>query len=152
MTINFIRLGSKTAGRVLVFLAYLLFAAVFILPLSTAQAADSSNMNKSPEEIVQQMKERLRLTEEQVAKIRPIIDESFNKCRDILDNNGQDKKANRSALQEVRWKTDMKLGQILTEQQMSDYQNFFEEKIEKSQQDDMHHGKGGRSGGGMRAF
>lgn len=152
MTINFIRLGSKTAGRVLVLLAYLLFAAVFILPLSTAQAADSSNMNKSPEEIVQQMKERLRLTEEQVAKIRPIIDESFNKCRDILDNNGQDKKSNRSALQEVRWKTDMKLGQILTEQQMSDYQNFFEEKSEKSQQDDMHHGKGGRSGGGMRAF
>jgi Spy/CpxP family protein refolding chaperone len=152
MTINFIRLDSKTAGRVLVLLAYLLFAAVFILPLSTAQAADSSNMNKSPEEIVQQMKERLRLTEEQVAKIRPIIDESFNKCRDILDNNGQDKKSNRSALQEVRWKTDMKLGQILTEQQMSDYQNFFEEKSEKSQQDDMHHGKGGRSGGGMRAF
>ena len=152
MTINFIRLGSKTAGRVLVLLAYLLFVAVFILPLSTAQAADSSNMNKSPEEIVQQMKERLRLTEEQVAKIRPIIDESFNKCRDILDNNGQDKKSNRSALQEVRWKTDMKLGQILTEQQMSDYQNFFEEKSEKSQQDDMHHGKGGRSGGGMRAF
>lgn len=152
MTINFIRLGSKTAGRVLVLLAYLLFAAVFILPLSTAQAADSSNMNKSPEEIVQQMKERLRLTEEQVAKISPIIDESFNKRRDILDNNGQDKKSNRSALQEVRWKTDMKLGQILTEQQMSDYQNFFEEKSEKSQQDDMHHGKGGRSGGGMRAF
>lgn len=152
MTINFIRLDSKTVGRVLVLLAYLLFAAVFILPLSTAQAADSSNMNKSPEEIVQQMKERLRLTEEQVAKIRPIIDESFNKCRDILDNNGQDKKSNRSALQEVRWKTDMKLGQILTEQQMSDYQNFFEEKSEKSQQDDMHHGKGGRSGGGMRAF
>jgi len=152
MTINFIRLGSKTAGRVLVLLAYLLFAAVFILPLSTAQAADSSNMNKAPEEIVQQMKERLRLTEEQVAKISPIIDESFNKRRDILDNNGQDKKSNRSALQEVRWKTDMKLGQILTEQQMSDYQNFFEEKSEKSQQDDMHHGKGGRSGGGMRAF
>jgi Spy/CpxP family protein refolding chaperone len=152
MTINFIRLGSKTAGRVLVLLAYLLFAAVFILPLSTAQAADSSNMNKSPEEIVQQMKERLRLTEEQVAKISPIIDESFNKRRDILDNNGQDKKSNRSALKEVRWKTDMKLGQILTEQQMSDYQNFFEEKSEKSQQDDMHHGKGGRSGGGMRAF
>jgi Spy/CpxP family protein refolding chaperone len=152
MTINFIRLDTKTAGRVLVLLAYLLFVAVFILPLSTAQAADSSNMNKSPEEIVQQMKERLRLTEEQVAKIRPIIDESFNKCRDILDNNGQDKKSNRSALQEVRWKTDMKLGQILTEQQMSDYQNFFEEKSEKSQQDDMHHGKGGRSGGGMRAF
>jgi Spy/CpxP family protein refolding chaperone len=152
MTINFIRLDTKTAGRVLVLLAYLLFVAVFILPLSTAQAADSSNMNKSPEEIVQQMKERLRLTEEQVAKISPIIDESFNKRRDILDNNGQDKKSNRSALQEVRWKTDMKLGQILTEQQMSDYQNFFEEKSEKSQQDDMHHGKGGRSGGGMRAF
>ena len=152
MTINFISLGSKTAGRVLGIFASLLCAAVFILPLSTAQAADPSNMNKSPEEIVQQMKERLRLTEEQVTKIRPVIEESFNKRHDILDNNGQDKKTTRSALQEVRWKTDMKLGQILTEEQMSDYQNLFEEKSEKSQQDDMHHGKGGHSGGGMRAF
>lgn len=152
MTINFIRLGSKTAGRVLVLLASLLFATVFMFPLSPALTADSSNMTNSPEEIVEQMKERLRLTEEQVTKIRPVIEESFNKRRDILNNNGQDKKTNRSALQEVRWKTDMKLGQILTEEQMSDYQNLFEEKSEKSQQDDMHHGKGGRSGGGMRAF
>ena len=152
MTINLIGLSSKTAGRVLVLLAFLLFAKVFILPLSPALAADSSNMNTSPEEIVQQMKERLRLTEEQVTKIRPVIEESFNKRRDILNNNRQDKKTSRSALQEVRWKTDMKLGQILTEEQMSDYQNLFEEKSEKSQQDDMHHGKGSRSGGGMRAF
>ena len=152
MTINFIRLGSKSAGRVLVLLASLLFATVFMFTLSPALTADSSNMTNSPEEIVQQMKERLRLTDEQVTKIRPVIEESFNKRRDILNNNGQDKKTNRSALQEVRWKTDMKLGQILTEEQMSDYQNLFEEKSEKSQQDDMHHGKGGRSGGGMRAF
>jgi len=152
MTTNFIRLGSKTAGLVLVILASLLLAAVFILPLSRAQAADLSNMNKSPEEIVQQMKVRLRLTEEQVTKIRPVIEESFNKRHDILNNNGQDKKANRSELQEVRWKTDMKLGQILTEEQMRDYQNLLEETSEKSQQDDMHHGKGGRSGGGVRAF
>ena len=152
MTINFIRLGSKSAGRVLVLLASLLFATVFMFTLSPALTADSSNMTNSPEEIVQQMKERLRLTDEQVTKIRPVIEESFNKRRDILNNNGQDKKTNRNALQEVRWKTDMKLGQILTEEQMSDYQNLFEEKTEKSQQDDMHHGKGGRSGGGMRAF
>ncbi len=152
MAINFTRLSSKTADRVLVTLAFLLFATFSILPLSTGRAADLSNMNKSPEELVQQMKERLHLTEDQAIKIRPVIEDSFSKRRDILNDAGQDKKAIRSALQEVRWKTDMKLGQILTEEQMRDYQNLFEEKSEKSQQGDMHHGKGGRSGGGMRAF
>ena len=100
------------------------------------------------------MKERLHLTEEQTTKIRPIIEESFNQRRQILNDTGQDKKVNRSALQEVRWKTDMKLAQILTEEQMQDYQNLYERQSGKPQHDDnMHRGKGGRGGGeGMHAF
>ena len=152
MSIKFIRLVSNASDRVLVILAFILFAAVFFMPSIEAQAYDSSNVNRSPEQIVEQMKERLHLTEEQAAKIRPIIEESVNDRRQILNDNGQDRKANRSALQEIRWKTDMKLSQILTEEQMRDYQNLLEEKSEKSQKDDMHQGKGGRNGGGMRAF
>ena len=153
MIINFIRLGAKTALRVLVISMSILFVAVFIMPRLAARADDSSNVDKSPEEIVAQMKERLHLTEEQTTKIRPIIEESVNNRRQILNDTGQDKKANRSALQEVRWKTDIKLGQILTEEQMRDYQNLYEGQSDKPQHDDMHRGKGGRSGGGgMRAF
>jgi hypothetical protein len=153
MSRHFIRLGSKTSNLILSLLASILFAAIFIMPSIAARADDLSNINRSPEEIVSQMKERLHLTEEQTAKIRPIIEESINSRRDILNNNGEDKKANKSALQEVRWKTDIKLGQILTEEQMSDYHNLYVEQNDKSQHDDMHHGKGGRSGGGgMRAF
>src|SRR5664280_2236580 len=100
MVLNFIRLGSKTALRVLVISISILFVAVFIMPPLAARADDSSNIDKSPEEIVAQMKERLHLTEEQTTKIRPIIEESVNSRRDILNNNGEDKKANKSALQE----------------------------------------------------
>ena len=153
MSKNFIRLYLKTSKWVLVILASIFFVAIFMIPSIAAQADDSSNINKSPNEIVARMKERLHLSEEQATKIHPIIEESVNSRRQILNDLGHDKKVNRSSLQEVRWKTDMKLAQILSDEQMRDYQNLYEEKNEKSQHDDMHHGKGARSEGrGMRAF
>ncbi len=153
MSINFIRPGSRTAKLILTYLSAILFTAVFVMPSSKALAGDLSNINNSPEEMVAQLKERLHLTEEQATKIRPIIENSVEKRRDILNNSGQDKIANKSALQDIRWKTDMKLGQILTEEQMRDYQTLYEEQRDESQHNDAQHGKGGRSGwGGMRAF
>ena len=49
MIINFIRLGAKTALRVLVISMSILFVAVFIMPPLAARADDSSNIDKSPD-------------------------------------------------------------------------------------------------------
>ncbi len=137
--------------QALAFSVYILFVAVFFIPSVTAQIDNASNINKSPEEIVSQLRERLHLTEEQTTMIRPIIEESYTKRRDIFNSNA-DGKAMKSALQQVQWTTDIKLGQILTKEQMESYQNLSEEQRDKTQSNDTHRGRGGERGGGMRSF
>jgi len=148
---GFSRINAKTTIQVLVFFASILFTAA-ILPLqSVAQADTPSIMNKSSEEIVLQMRDRLQLTEDQVIRIHPIIEESFNKRIEILNSSNGDGKATKSALQQVQWTTDIKLGRILTKEQMEEYQNLREEQRDKAQSSETHRGRGGHSGG-MHGF
>ncbi len=146
----FNRINAKAAIQVVVLLASILCTSLIFAQQSSAQPDNSSFTNKSPEEMVSQMRTRLHLTDEQVSKIRPIIEESINKRADILNNNGEGK-ATKSALQQLQWTTDMKLGQVLSGDQMDEYQTMREEQTEKTTTNDAHHGKGGR-GGGMRGL
>ena len=141
-------LSNRSLLKSLVFsTCVLLFAAIFIMPPLTAQAQDSSNSNKSPEQIMSQLKERLNLTEDQEAKVWPIIKESIKKRNEIIQNGTQDGKKKKSALQELGWSTDMQLGNILTEQQMKEYQELQEEPSEKTQNNDMPRGRRARKRG-----
>jgi hypothetical protein len=149
--ISCITMNSKITMQALAFSVYILLVAVFFIPSVTARIDNTSTMNKSPEEIVSQMRERLHLTEEQTTKIRPIIEESSTKRRDIFNSNA-DGKAMKSALQQVQWTTDIKLGQILTKEQMEEYQNLSEEQRDRTQSNDTQRGRGGGRGGGMRGF
>lgn len=135
------------------FAAYiLLFISISIIPPISVQATETSNSGKSPEQIMSRLKERLSLTEDQETKIQLIIAESFKKRSEILNNGGQDSKSEKSALQELRWLTDMQIGKVLTENQMREYQELREEESEKkTQHNDMQHGRGMRTGG-MRGF
>ena len=116
-----------------------------------ALASDSSNTNKSREQIMSQLKTCLNLTEDQETKVRPIIETSIQKHREIVASESLDAKTKKSALQELKWSTSMQSGRILTEQQMKDYEELHQEQSEKSQQKDMPHGRGTRTGG-MRGF
>jgi periplasmic protein CpxP/Spy len=145
-------LSNRSLLKSLVFsTCVLLFAAIFIMQPLTTQAQDFSNISNSPEQIMSQLKERLNLTEDQETKVRPIIQESIKKRNEIIQNGAQAGKKKKSALQELGWSTDMQLGNILTEQQMKDYQEFQEEQSEKTQNNDMPRSRGGRTGG-MRGF
>jgi Tfp pilus assembly protein PilN len=93
----------------------------------------------------------LHLTEDQEKQISPIIQESCNKRIEILNSSNGDRKAMKSALQQVQWTTDIKLGQVLTKKQMEEYQNLLDEHGDKTTGTDTHRGKGGR-GGGLRGF
>jgi len=95
-----------------------------------------------------QLKERLKLTDEQETKIRPIIEDSMKKRNEILNNGTQDGKTKRSAFQQLQWSVDMQIGKVLTEEQRKEYEKLREEQSEKMLgNDDMHRGKGGRTGG-----
>lgn len=133
-----IAISNRALLKYLLVVAYILFFSVICMlwPIST-KAADFSAMDRSPEKIISQMKDRLHLTEEQETKIRSIIEEGIRKRHDILDTDSQDRKAVRSQLQQLRWSTDMQIGKLLTEEQMKEYQKLREEESEKEDRNDM---------------
>ncbi len=121
-----------------------LFAMFTLQPFSsTAQALGNTSI--SPERVIAQMKERLKLTDEQETKIWPIIEDNFNKRRELLNNGGQ-----KSDLQQLQWATDMQIGKILTKEQMTEYEKLREQEEKKSDRDGMQ--RKGRHGGMNRGF
>ncbi|MGD0886400.1 MAG: hypothetical protein ABSA46_16280 [Thermodesulfovibrionales bacterium] len=48
--------------------------------------------------------------------MRPIVEESLQKRREIVRNGSEVKEALKGRLQEFRWSTDMRIGKILTEE------------------------------------
>jgi hypothetical protein len=129
----------------------LFFVTIFMMQPIPAWASDFLNTNQSSEQILSQLKDRLKLTEDQETKVRPIIEASVRKRNEILINNTGDGKSLKSALQEVQWSTNMQLGKILTEQQMKEYQELLEAKSDKLRNNDIPHGKGTHTGG-TRSF
>ena len=114
------------------------------------QAKGSSDQSISVDDFMSKMKERLHLTEEQATKVQSILEESFKKCRYILNNSEQDKKTIRSEMQQIQWATDIQIGKILTEEQMKEYQKIREEQSDKTS-DGAQHGAGSHRGG-LRGF
>lgn len=129
-----------------------IITSIFIAQPVSAQAADTPDANNSAAQVMAKMKERLHLTEEQETKIRPIIEESVQTRREILEGDSQDKRAIKSELQELQWKTDMRLGVILTGEQMKEYEKLREEHGESMQSSDMQSRKGSHGGGRPRGF
>lgn len=122
-----------------------------VLPFP-AQAADPSNVDTTPDQIISKLKDRLHLTEDQETRVRPVIEEFVNKRGQIMGNSMMDAKTKRSSLQQLQWSTDMRLGQIFTEDQMTVYQRLREEQNERQHGDtrqggDMQRSRGSRSGG-----
>lgn len=128
----------------------LLFPIMLLLQPVLAQAGNLPD-NSSPDQVMSKMKERLKLTEEQETKIRPIIEESIQKRYEILKNGSQDRSTTKSELQELQWKTDMRVGVILTEEQRKEYEKLREEQAEKTQHNDAQGSRGPR-GSRSRGF
>ena len=86
--------------KFLAFSCYVLLCTVIFMtqPIGV-HARDISNINASPNEVMSQLKTRLNLTEEQEAKMRPIIEESTQKHNEIVKNGSEDRKAVKSQLQ-----------------------------------------------------
>ena len=78
------------------------------------------------------MKERLNLTEEQAAKVGPIIDESTNKRRNMMQQQREQGfgrgGAMRHELQIIQEDTEQQLAAVLTEKQMEEYRRIQHER------------------------
>ena len=90
---------------------------------------------RTPEQMISLMKTRLKLTDEQEAKIRPIILESFNEQQKILDKSrSQDRsgiRALRGELRQHQISVEEKLSKTLTAEQLVGYRKLQEEQRRK---------------------
>ncbi len=128
-----------------------LLSAIFLMQPVATYAQDSSHVNISADQMLSQLKDSLKLTEEQEAKIRPIIDDSLRKRNEILSDGSKDSKAMRAKLQELQWSTDMKLAGILTEEQMNQYEEMHEQESDKTSHGNVQGVRSGRARG-IRGF
>jgi hypothetical protein len=91
--------------------------------------------NRSPEHVISHLREHLDLTEDQVAAIIPIIEESIENSREIFSKNMEERReAKRSMRNEVRTvaeKTEDQLAMILSDEQMKELQILKEEQRER---------------------
>jgi Spy/CpxP family protein refolding chaperone len=96
------------------------------------QRLQASLKHRTPEQIISQMKTRLKLTDEQEAKIRPIIIESFKEQEEILDKprnqNRSGIRALRSELRQHQISVEEKLSKTLTAEQLVEYRKLPEEQ------------------------
>jgi len=134
----------------------LLCASILMIQPVGVQARETANPNGSPNEFMFLLKTRLNLSDDQETKIKPIIEDSFQKRSEIVSNNSHDRKTMRGQLQELRWSTDMQIGKILTEEQMHEYRKLRQEQKDKAESNDGSHGRNIRYGGvaahdGLRA-
>ena len=123
------RIFLKSLAYVMCFVVFL--AVLTMRPFATL-AAGSLDMAGSSEHTMIKMKERLNLTEQQEAKIRPILEEGMKERREILNSSQADRETIKKELKEIQWSTDVHIGMILTEKLMNEFQKIMEEEREKT--------------------
>ena len=93
---------------------------------------------QDPEQIIATMQERLNLTDEQVEQIRPIVYEQSENRRELFEKyrsqGRQGRSAMREEMQEMRSETDARLAEILSDQQLQEYQKIQNQRCEQMDQ------------------
>ncbi len=89
-------------------------------------------LNRTPEQAIERLTWKLDLTEEQAAVIQPIIEDSFEKRREVFDrywNQNQNvRQAKRAEMQAIGDETHEQLSTILNDEQMEDLDRIRELK------------------------
>jgi len=93
----------------------------------------------SAHEIMQTLTERLDLTPEQVQAVRPIIEEKVKMRTGIQGKTDTDRKAHRAEMRKLRWYTESRLSEILTDEQVDKYLELIYEQ-RKAFRGDRHRG------------
>jgi len=109
-------------------------AAVFIAAYALivhpmfAEAKGRFGRPVTADEMMQTLTERLSLTPEQVEAVRPIIEEKLAKQDEIRGRTDTDRKARRAEMRKLRWNTEIRLGEILTDEQVDRYLDLKQEQ------------------------
>lgn len=106
----------------------LLAAFVLIAQPMLADAKGRFGRPGSADEIMQTLVDRLGLTPEQVEAVRPIIEEKLIQQNEIRQRTDTDRKARRAEMRKLRWDTEIRLSEILTDEQVDRYLELRQEQ------------------------
>jgi protein CpxP len=124
-----IRMNRLTTGR-----AFLLVGALVIgISQLVAQPQRGGGVMMSPEERAKQLQERLKLTDEQTAKITKIYQASQNEFSEKMPELMGDREGMRKAMGEMTEKNDKAIEKLLTKDQTKKYAEVKKEREEMMQ-------------------
>ena len=83
----------------------------------------------SPDERLAQLTEQLDLTDEQAAKMKPIIEEQSKKQQELFESAGGDRATMRAEMTKLMEETDKRYAEVLTEDQMNEYREMRQERM-----------------------
>ena len=109
------------------------FVALLALGLSAtpalAQQGPGGRRMLSPDERLAQLTEQLDLTDEQAAKMKPIIEEQSKKQQELFESAGGDRATMRAEMTKLMEETDKRYAEVLTEDQMNEYREMRQERM-----------------------
>jgi periplasmic protein CpxP/Spy len=104
-------INRMTMGLVLVIGIAILFSSL----------AQAQPMRMSTEERVNMLKDSLKLNDDQAAKITVVLDEQSKEMSAAFEKYSDDRDSMRTAMQEIRTKSDKKIAPVLTKEQAKKY-------------------------------
>lgn len=131
---------------------------LLIVMAVAALAACSSHDRKpqfetpTPEKRLYTLKHRLNMTDEQVAAVKPIIEEEHKRKQELMeamdDGDREAMRENKEKMEDLEWDIFKKLSKHLTPDQMDLYSKLLEEEAKAMEEQSRPGPGGGRPGGG----
>ena len=100
---------------------------------SYAQMGGGMNPQERMKRTLDELKTRLTLTDAQFAKADTIMQAQTAEMMKIRESSGGDREAMRSAIMDLRVKTDKQIEAILTDEQKVEYKKLQEERAQRMQ-------------------
>ena len=103
--------------------------------MATAQAQERSERLKDPTERAERqttaLTKALDLTEEQQASVSEINLKYAEEVNGLWEENRESREKTRAAMKEMKQRKDAELQEVLTEEQMKEYQEFLEKRRDR---------------------
>lgn len=106
-------------------------ALCLIFTASFLQRASAQGMMRSPEERAKQLKEQLKLDDEQVKKVEGIFKSVQEKMQEAMGSAQGDRDAMRKTMTDMMAKTDKDIEALLTKDQKKKYDEFKKERDDR---------------------
>jgi protein CpxP len=97
-----------------------------LMLLSSAAQAQPHRM--SVDEHIKTLKGKLKLSDKQTKKITTILEDQREEMTSAMDNNRSDRQAMHEAVKEIAGKTDNKIKEVLTEEQIKAYDKMINDR------------------------